>query len=438
MEDAALAVAHFGGAVGSAVKAVKSLLERGRGAEAAERIRSMEELSAHAAAMVKEAVRAASRDPALAGRAAKLHEHLVEIRAHFRSFVSGLSGLESKEGSPDRGRGGEQPGHPSHRPGGRRGPRAQGDLVDEVLRGIDDGRVFADRGPHRGERPDHEQQEVDPAAIDTWIGSGEGVKLFSDVFGPFLPARGEAHRGGRHHRRRERGSPGGHEPPRHERPGGERPGRKRGFFARVFQRVEDFAEGVAHVAHAGAGLLGKTMHYAETGMHGLNVIEHAAENVHGLADRAEGFLLRLHLGSAAGFAHQVGSAAGWMDERHWVKRFAGARRPGAYLRVLREGAVAARRSSPSATGRRGSRTRPARRTSASCCTSSARPTTATAPTGSCDRSRCGSVPPWTSRAASTRSPKRGWSSSWAATSPESACTSDPGRRRSPAATRRRR
>ena len=33
--------------------------------------------------------------------------------------------------------------------------------------------------------------------------------------------------------------------------------------------------------------------------------------------------------------------AGWMDERHWVKRFAGARRPGAYLRVLREGAVAA-------------------------------------------------------------------------------------------------
>jgi MOSC domain-containing protein YiiM len=31
--------------------------------------------------------------------------------------------------------------------------------------------------------------------------------------------------------------------------------------------------------------------------------------------------------------------AGWMDERGWVKRFADARRPGAYLRVLREGAV---------------------------------------------------------------------------------------------------
>jgi MOSC domain-containing protein YiiM len=33
--------------------------------------------------------------------------------------------------------------------------------------------------------------------------------------------------------------------------------------------------------------------------------------------------------------------AGWMDERHWVKRFADARRAGAYLRVLREGSVGA-------------------------------------------------------------------------------------------------
>jgi MOSC domain-containing protein YiiM len=29
--------------------------------------------------------------------------------------------------------------------------------------------------------------------------------------------------------------------------------------------------------------------------------------------------------------------AGWMDERHWVKRFAAAGRPGAYLQVLTEG-----------------------------------------------------------------------------------------------------
>lgn len=31
----------------------------------------------------------------------------------------------------------------------------------------------------------------------------------------------------------------------------------------------------------------------------------------------------------------------WMDEPHWVKRFAAGRRPGAYLRVLTEGTVAA-------------------------------------------------------------------------------------------------
>jgi MOSC domain-containing protein YiiM len=33
--------------------------------------------------------------------------------------------------------------------------------------------------------------------------------------------------------------------------------------------------------------------------------------------------------------------AGWMDERGWVKRFAAARRPGAYLRVLEEGMAGA-------------------------------------------------------------------------------------------------
>lgn len=32
---------------------------------------------------------------------------------------------------------------------------------------------------------------------------------------------------------------------------------------------------------------------------------------------------------------------GWLGEKHWVKRFAAAGRPGAYLRVLEEGAVAA-------------------------------------------------------------------------------------------------
>ena len=264
VEDAALAVAHFGGAVGAAAKAARSLLERDQGAQAAERIQSLEDLSAHAGATVTEAARAASGEPALAGKAAALQQNLVEIRGHFRRFVSGLSGLESKEARE----GEKHPGHPRHLPGGRRAPRAEGDLVDEVLRGIDDGRVFADRGADRGERPDHDRQGIDSAAIDGWIGSGEGVNLFSEVFGPFLPADSAARRGGRH-RRGGRGSRGGHENPGSE-PGGREPRRgKRGFFGRMSQRLEDFAEGVHHVAHAGAGLLGKAMHYAETGMHGL-------------------------------------------------------------------------------------------------------------------------------------------------------------------------
>lgn len=33
--------------------------------------------------------------------------------------------------------------------------------------------------------------------------------------------------------------------------------------------------------------------------------------------------------------------ASWMDQQHWVKRFAAAGRPGAYLRVLREGTIGA-------------------------------------------------------------------------------------------------
>ena len=36
-----------------------------------------------------------------------------------------------------------------------------------------------------------------------------------------------------------------------------------------------------------------------------------------------------------------GTFAGWMGERHWVKRFAAAGRPGAYLRVLQEGVAGA-------------------------------------------------------------------------------------------------
>ena len=42
----------------------------------------------------------------------------------------------------------------------------------------------------------------------------------------------------------------------------------------------------------------------------------------------------------------------WLDEQHWVKRFAQGRRPGAYLRVLTEGTVAAGDERACSTGRR--------------------------------------------------------------------------------------
>ena len=308
LQAAAQAVAHFGAAVDGGIKMVERLLERGRSAEAAERIRSVQEVGDHAATAVKEAERACAKVPALAARAAKLRDNLQEIRAHFHQLVSGFKGLHSI-GAAGR--------VPAPTPG--RGRRGQGDLVDEVLRGMDDGRIFVDRGAHRGERPDRDHQEVDSAAIDTWIGSGESVKLFSDVFGAFLPIEETGRHGSVHRRRRGKGARSGHgergQPQGHPKERGEPRKGKGGFFAKVFQRVEDFAEGVAHAAHAGAGLLGKAMHYAEMGLHGLNVVEHAAGRVHDFAGKAEGFLYRMHLGSAAGLAHQVGEAAGWVDAR---------------------------------------------------------------------------------------------------------------------------
>jgi hypothetical protein len=56
------------------------------------------------------------------------------------------------------------------------------------------------------------------------------------------------------------------------------------------------------------------MHLLELGMHGLKGIEGAAEKVQGFAGKAEGFLNKLHLGKAARFAHQIGGAAGFVDQ----------------------------------------------------------------------------------------------------------------------------
>jgi hypothetical protein len=80
--------------------------------------------------------------------------------------------------------------------------------------GGDEGRVYADRGAARGGSEAQDQQEVDPAATDTWLGAGEGIKNFSDVFGAFLPAEGavKASAAGGH---AGHGGHGGHAPDLH-------------------------------------------------------------------------------------------------------------------------------------------------------------------------------------------------------------------------------
>jgi hypothetical protein len=95
-------------------------------------------------------------------------------------------------------------------------------------------------------------------------------------------------------------------------------GRKRkkkgGFFADLFDHLEGFADRIGGWAKTGSKLLGKGMHYAEMGMHGLSQIETAAEKVQGLAGKAEGFLDKMGLQTLAGHAGKIGGAAGWVDE----------------------------------------------------------------------------------------------------------------------------
>jgi hypothetical protein len=225
----------------------------------------------------------------------------------------------------------------------------------------DDARIHVDRGGARGDTNVQDQQDVDAAAADTWIGSGEGVKNFSEVFGAFLPAEGalvhhrmgekggdwhEWHTGGddpvtpSHHRRRRPAVIHGHGTgwiPDHEDPHGHptyrRHKKKGGFFHRIvrgvssmvkgvkgffkglFDHLESFSDTVGGWAKKGADLLGQGMHFAEMGMHGLSAIEKAAAKVQGIAGKAEGFLNKIGFGKAAGFASKIGGAAGWVDEK---------------------------------------------------------------------------------------------------------------------------
>ena len=177
---------------------------------------------------------------------------------------------------------------------------------------LEGGRIHIDRGM-RGGMDVHDLQEIDAAAMDTWIGSGEGVKLFSEVFGAFLPAEGALLDGLGFEI-----AIGGDEAPGEARRHGKRKRGKKttrgGFFHSLFEKLHSFADTIAGWAHKGASMLGKGMHFAEMGMHGLSMIEKAAEKVQGLAGKAEGFLGKMGLGKAAGFAHKMRGAAGWVDK----------------------------------------------------------------------------------------------------------------------------
>ncbi len=257
---------------------------------------------------------------------------------------------------------GVQGGQPRRQQSPRRGKHGKhmrngGDPIAAILDG-EDGRISIDRGAARGDMDIHDGQDVDPAAMDTWIGSGEGVKLFSEVFGAFIPAEGalvyhHVHGGGGHV------TPGGHgmgwNPDEARGHGGhgaqggqggastssghgmgwnpddDDPGRGgkgdmlgklmklmpkkvSGFFHGLFEHLTAFSDKIAGWAEKGASLLGKGMHFAEMGMHGLSAIEKAAEKVQGFAGKAEGFLGKMGLGKLAGFAGKIGGAAGWVDK----------------------------------------------------------------------------------------------------------------------------
>ena len=196
------------------------------------------------------------------------------------------------------------------------GARTQHDPFSDLLEdmfGGGDARIHVDRGGARLDLDEPDLQDVDPAAMDTWIGSGEAVKLFSEVFDAFIPAEAaivvHAGHGGAH------GQGKGSEPGEPSRRRKRRRRKQRGgFFARLFDQLEGFADRIGGWANNGSRWLGKGMHFAELGMHGLSQIEGAAERVQGFAGKSEGFLERMGLHRLAGYAGRMGAAAGGVDE----------------------------------------------------------------------------------------------------------------------------
>jgi hypothetical protein len=237
-----------------------------------------------------------------------------DLQAAFESG-NGLHGLRPQPQGADRDRAPrfETDGGlttPVSGAGGRKQHDPFSDLLDDMFAG-GDARIHVDRGGARLDLDEIDLQDVDPAAMDTWIGSGEAVKLFSEVFGAFIPTEAAivVHAGGGHGQ--EKGSEPG-------QPTRRRPRRRRkqrgGFFARLFDHLEGFADRIGGWAKKGSRLLGKGMHFAELGMHGLSQIEGAAERVQGFAGRSEGFLERMGLHRLAGYAGRIGGVAGGVDD----------------------------------------------------------------------------------------------------------------------------
>ncbi|HEX4383025.1 MAG TPA: DUF4157 domain-containing protein, partial [Myxococcales bacterium] len=234
----------------------------------------------------------------------------------------------------------------------------------------DDGRVHVGRGGNRGDVQVQDGQNVDPAAMDTWIGSGEGLESFSQVFGAFLPGQGgetgalvkhSAGRGraGRAHGAAAHGAEAhapaadGAHPHAAGHAGGAGPhsnahgggagaahgnsgaaghahrgglggltntltGDATRFLHPAFDALHQISDEVASAAERGSGLLGSAMEYVEEGEHVLHLAEGAAHQVQGLAGEAEGVLARMGLRRAAGLAHRAGSAAGFVDHEAQV------------------------------------------------------------------------------------------------------------------------
>jgi hypothetical protein len=187
-------------------------------------------------------------------------------------------------------------------------PHGRPGAIADVWSEPDDARIFVDRAAHRGDVSVDLGDDADPDAVDTWIGSGEGVKLFSEVFGAFLQAAPSEHTPEK--RKPARASqPAPHVHREIQRSRVDERNDEPGFFAKLFHKAEDFAQRVVQrVAAAGNRLATEAAHAQDTRRHAIEGVGHAVEGqLHGVAGMAEGFFRGVGLDSAAVIAHRAGS-----------------------------------------------------------------------------------------------------------------------------------